>query len=86
MPPPLPQGPSGSAGSLSESDVAQSTSAEQILSLKKAKNLDDHVPSLKRKRKGGFKSSQITLLYFKLNQKRRSKRESKESSETDIKV
>ncbi|KFW09472.1 Regulator of telomere elongation helicase 1, partial [Eurypyga helias] len=51
MPPPLPQHPSGSAGSLSESDTAPSTSFEQLPSLKKAKNLDDHVPSLKRKRK-----------------------------------
>ncbi|XP_059683041.1 regulator of telomere elongation helicase 1 [Gavia stellata] len=51
MPSPLPQCPSGSAGSLSESGTAPSTSSEQILSLKKAKNLDDHVPSLKRKRK-----------------------------------
>ncbi|KFZ57964.1 Regulator of telomere elongation helicase 1, partial [Antrostomus carolinensis] len=37
--------------SRSERDTAPSTSSEQILSLKKAKNLDDHVPSLKRKRK-----------------------------------
>ncbi|XP_009997011.1 PREDICTED: regulator of telomere elongation helicase 1 [Chaetura pelagica] len=50
MPPPLPQCLPASAGSLSE-NTAPSTSAEQILSLKKAKNLDDHVPSLKRKRK-----------------------------------
>ncbi|PKU33390.1 regulator of telomere elongation helicase 1 [Limosa lapponica baueri] len=51
MPPPLPRRLSGSAGSLSESDTGTSTSSEQIFSLKKAKNLDDHVPSLKRKRK-----------------------------------
>ncbi|NWR64713.1 RTEL1 helicase, partial [Bucorvus abyssinicus] len=47
----IPQCPPGSAGSLSESQAAPSTSSEQI-SLKKAKNVDDHVPSLKRKRKG----------------------------------
>ncbi|XP_009875436.1 PREDICTED: regulator of telomere elongation helicase 1-like, partial [Apaloderma vittatum] len=52
MPPPLPQCPSGSAASLSETNTALSTSSEQIHSLKKAKNLDDHVPSLKRKRQG----------------------------------
>ncbi|KAM9372083.1 regulator of telomere elongation helicase 1 [Phaethornis superciliosus] len=59
MPPPLAQCPPGSAGSLSENNEAPSTSSEQILSLKKAKNLDDHVPSLKRKRKvnGGGASS-----------------------------
>ncbi|KFQ34678.1 Regulator of telomere elongation helicase 1, partial [Merops nubicus] len=34
--------------------TAPSTSSEQTLSLKKAKNLDDHVPSLKRKRNGRF--------------------------------
>ncbi|XP_031983093.1 regulator of telomere elongation helicase 1 isoform X1 [Corvus moneduloides] len=51
MPPPLSQCPPGHTGSLSESNAAPSTSSEQILSLKKAKNLDDHVPSLKRKRK-----------------------------------
>ncbi|XP_033374914.1 regulator of telomere elongation helicase 1 isoform X3 [Parus major] len=51
MPPPLPQCPPGHTGSLSESSAAPSTSSEQILSLQKAKNLDDHVPSLKRKRK-----------------------------------
>ncbi|KAF2977327.1 hypothetical protein EK904_003295 [Melospiza melodia maxima] len=51
MPPPLPQCPPGHAGSLSESNAAPSTSSEQVLSLQKAKNLDDHVPSLKRKRK-----------------------------------
>ncbi|NWI66671.1 RTEL1 helicase, partial [Todus mexicanus] len=44
--------PSGSAGSLDETSTAPSTSSEQILSLQKAKNLDDHVPSLKKKRKG----------------------------------
>jgi len=59
MPAPLPQCPSGSAGSLSERDSAPSTSSEQILSLKKAKNLDNHVDSLKKKRKGRFGSSQI---------------------------
>ncbi|XP_064888285.1 regulator of telomere elongation helicase 1 isoform X3 [Columba livia] len=51
MPPPLPQCPAGSAASRSKSDPVPSTSSEQILSLQKAKNLDDHVPSLKRKRK-----------------------------------
>ncbi|XP_065501564.1 regulator of telomere elongation helicase 1 [Caloenas nicobarica] len=51
MPPPLPQCPAGLATSRSKSDLAPSTSSEQILSLQKAKNLDDHVPSLKRKRK-----------------------------------
>ncbi|KFQ30106.1 Regulator of telomere elongation helicase 1, partial [Mesitornis unicolor] len=51
MPPPLPQRPSGSADSLGEGDTAASTSSEHTLSLQKAKNLDDHVPSLKRKRK-----------------------------------
>uniref|UniRef100_A0A8B9P7Z5 Regulator of telomere elongation helicase 1 n=1 Tax=Apteryx owenii TaxID=8824 RepID=A0A8B9P7Z5_APTOW len=50
MPPPLPQCPSGSAAALSESDLAPSTSSEQIQSMRKAKKLDDHVPSLKRKR------------------------------------
>ncbi|XP_010176976.1 PREDICTED: regulator of telomere elongation helicase 1-like, partial [Mesitornis unicolor] len=50
MPPPLPQRPSGSADSLGEGDTAASTSSEHTLSLQKAKNLDDHVPSLKRKR------------------------------------
>ncbi|XP_071428784.1 regulator of telomere elongation helicase 1 isoform X2 [Pithys albifrons albifrons] len=50
MPPPLPQGPRGHSGSLSDSDATPSTSSEQILPMKKAKNLDDHVPSLKRKR------------------------------------
>ncbi|XP_037257973.1 regulator of telomere elongation helicase 1 isoform X1 [Falco rusticolus] len=50
MPPPVPQCPSASAGSLSVSDTAPSTSSEHVLSLKKAKNLDDHVPSLKRKK------------------------------------
>ncbi|XP_025911813.1 regulator of telomere elongation helicase 1 isoform X3 [Apteryx rowi] len=52
MPPPLPQCPSGSAAALSESDLAPSTSSEQIQSMRKAKKLDDHVPSLKRKRVG----------------------------------
>ncbi|OPJ84950.1 regulator of telomere elongation helicase 1 isoform B [Patagioenas fasciata monilis] len=51
MPPPLPQCPAGSAASRSKSNPVPSTSSEQILSLQKAKNLDDHVPSLKRKRK-----------------------------------
>uniref|UniRef100_A0A8C0FU27 Regulator of telomere elongation helicase 1 n=1 Tax=Bubo bubo TaxID=30461 RepID=A0A8C0FU27_BUBBB len=67
MPPPLPQCPSGSAGSLSESSSAPSTSSEQILSLKKAKNLDDHVPSLKKKRKGRFGSSQIHFFAQRLS-------------------
>ncbi|XP_064377727.1 regulator of telomere elongation helicase 1 isoform X2 [Dromaius novaehollandiae] len=52
MPPSLPQCPSGSAAALSESDMAPSTSSEQIQSVRKAKKLDDHVPSLKRKRGG----------------------------------
>uniref|UniRef100_A0A8C8B6D0 Regulator of telomere elongation helicase 1 n=1 Tax=Otus sunia TaxID=257818 RepID=A0A8C8B6D0_9STRI len=67
MPPPLPQCPSGSAGSLSESSSAPSTSSEEILSLKKAKNLDDHVPSLKKKRKGRFGSSQIHFFAQRLS-------------------
>nr|XP_027328868.2 regulator of telomere elongation helicase 1 isoform X1 [Anas platyrhynchos] len=50
MPPPQPQCLSGSADFRNENDLAPSTSSEQILSLAKAKNLDDHVPSLKRKR------------------------------------
>uniref|UniRef100_A0A493TJW4 Regulator of telomere elongation helicase 1 homolog n=1 Tax=Anas platyrhynchos platyrhynchos TaxID=8840 RepID=A0A493TJW4_ANAPP len=50
MPPPQPQCLSGSADFLNENDLAPSTSSEQTLSLAKAKNLDDHVPSLKRKR------------------------------------
>uniref|UniRef100_A0A8C2T5T3 Regulator of telomere elongation helicase 1 n=1 Tax=Coturnix japonica TaxID=93934 RepID=A0A8C2T5T3_COTJA len=50
MPPPVAQCISGSAVTLSENDVKPSTSSEQILSLQKAKILDDHVPSLKRKR------------------------------------
>ncbi|KAJ7427077.1 Regulator of telomere elongation helicase 1 [Willisornis vidua] len=50
MPPPLPQAPRGHSGSLSDNDATPSTSSEQILPMKKAKNLDDHVPSLKRKR------------------------------------
>ncbi|OXB78505.1 UNVERIFIED_CONTAM: hypothetical protein H355_007535 [Colinus virginianus] len=52
MPPPVAQCPSGSAVTLSENDGEPSTSSEQILSLQKAKILDDHVPSLKRKREG----------------------------------
>ncbi|XP_068769164.1 regulator of telomere elongation helicase 1 isoform X2 [Struthio camelus] len=52
MPPPLPHCPSGSAASLSESDMAPSTSSEQDRSVRKAKKLDDHVPSLKRRRVG----------------------------------
>ncbi|NWX17252.1 RTEL1 helicase, partial [Aegotheles bennettii] len=64
MPPPMPQCPPGSAGSLSESSTAPSTSSEQVLSLKKAKNLDDHVPSLKRKRKvNGDGASSICTEY-----------------------
>ncbi|NWH73778.1 RTEL1 helicase, partial [Piaya cayana] len=64
MPPPLPQCPSGSAGSLGESNTAPSTSTEQTLSLKKAKNLDDHVPSLKRKRKvNGDGASSLCMEY-----------------------
>ncbi|NXY47279.1 RTEL1 helicase, partial [Ceuthmochares aereus] len=64
MPPPLPQCPSGSAGSLSESNTAPSTSSEQTLPLKKAKNLDDHVPSLKRKRKvNGDGTSSLCMEY-----------------------
>uniref|UniRef100_A0A663DMN3 Regulator of telomere elongation helicase 1 n=1 Tax=Aquila chrysaetos chrysaetos TaxID=223781 RepID=A0A663DMN3_AQUCH len=95
MPPPLPQCPSGSAGSLSESDTVPSTSSEQILSLKKAKNLDDHVPSLKRKRKGRFGFLQINFFFFfffffKAEPKKEEEetrnwngRESKESSKTN---
>ncbi|OXB67837.1 hypothetical protein ASZ78_005519 [Callipepla squamata] len=52
MPPPVAQCLSGSAVTLSENDGEPSTSSEQILSLQKAKILDDHVPSLKRKREG----------------------------------
>ncbi|NXX95865.1 RTEL1 helicase, partial [Centropus bengalensis] len=62
MPPPLPQRPSGSAGSLGESNTAPSS--EQTLSLKQAKNLDDHVPSLKRKRKvNGDGASSLCMEY-----------------------
>ncbi|KAI6073986.1 Regulator of telomere elongation helicase 1 isoform X1 [Aix galericulata] len=50
MPPPQPKCLSGAADFLNENDLAPSTSSEQILSVAKAKNLDDHVPSLKRKR------------------------------------
>ncbi|KFO77522.1 Regulator of telomere elongation helicase 1, partial [Cuculus canorus] len=64
MPPPLPQCPSASAGSLGESNMAPSTSSEQTFSLKKAKNLDDHVPSLKRKRKvNGDGTSSLCMEY-----------------------
>uniref|UniRef100_A0A803XT35 Regulator of telomere elongation helicase 1 n=1 Tax=Meleagris gallopavo TaxID=9103 RepID=A0A803XT35_MELGA len=62
MPLPAAQCLSGSAVTLSENDVEPSTSSEQILSLQKAKILDDHVPSLKRKRMGRLMSSQIHLL------------------------
>lgn len=62
MPLPAAQCPSGSAVSLSENDGEPSTSSEQILSLQKAKILDDHVPSLKRKRMGRLMSSQIHFL------------------------
>ncbi|KAM8996481.1 regulator of telomere elongation helicase 1 isoform 2-T2 [Ara ararauna] len=64
MPLPLPQGPSGSAGSQSESDAVPSTSSDQFLCLKKAKYLDDHVPSLKRKRKvSGDGASSLCMEY-----------------------
>ncbi|NWS70965.1 RTEL1 helicase, partial [Crotophaga sulcirostris] len=47
-----------------ESSVAPSTSSEQAFSLKKAKNLDDHVPSLKRKRKvNGDGASSLCVEY-----------------------
>ncbi|XP_010212249.1 PREDICTED: regulator of telomere elongation helicase 1 isoform X2 [Tinamus guttatus] len=49
MPPPVPQCPSAA---LSEGGMAPSTSSDQIPSVRKAKKLDDHVPSLKRKRAG----------------------------------
>lgn len=62
MPPPVAQCLSGSAVTLSENDVEPSTSSERILSLQKAKILDDHVPSLKRKRIGRLVSSQIHFL------------------------
>uniref|UniRef100_A0A669P2W9 Regulator of telomere elongation helicase 1 n=1 Tax=Phasianus colchicus TaxID=9054 RepID=A0A669P2W9_PHACC len=65
MPLPVAQCLSGSAVTLSENDVEPSTSSEQIPSLQKAKILDDHVPSLKRKRivmpaNGGGASSLCT--------------------------
>ncbi|XP_064321534.1 regulator of telomere elongation helicase 1 isoform X7 [Phalacrocorax carbo] len=60
MPPPLPQRPSGS---LSETDTAPSTSSGQILSLKKAKNLDDHVPSLKKRKVNGDGTSSLCMEY-----------------------
>ncbi|XP_062484300.1 regulator of telomere elongation helicase 1 [Pezoporus occidentalis] len=64
MPLPLPQGPSGSAGSQRESDAVPSTSSEQILCLRKAKYLDDHVPSLQRKRKAsGDGASSLCMAY-----------------------
>ncbi|XP_061864757.1 regulator of telomere elongation helicase 1 isoform X2 [Colius striatus] len=64
MPPPLPQCPAGSAGSLSEGCTAPSTSSEHIHALKKAKNLDDHVPSLKRKREvNGAGASSLCMEY-----------------------
>ncbi|XP_008943821.1 PREDICTED: regulator of telomere elongation helicase 1, partial [Merops nubicus] len=64
MPPLLPQCPSGSAASLNETSTAPSTSSEQTLSLKKAKNLDDHVPSLKRKRNvNGDGASSLCMEY-----------------------
>ncbi|KFP76950.1 Regulator of telomere elongation helicase 1, partial [Acanthisitta chloris] len=64
MPPPLLQCPPGHSGSLSESSAAPSTSSEQVPSLKKAKNVDDHVPSLKRKRKvNGDGASSLCVEY-----------------------
>uniref|UniRef100_A0A8C2T3P2 Regulator of telomere elongation helicase 1 n=1 Tax=Coturnix japonica TaxID=93934 RepID=A0A8C2T3P2_COTJA len=67
MPPPVAQCISGSAVTLSENDVKPSTSSEQILSLQKAKILDDHVPSLKRKRIGRLaqRLSTLSLQYEK---------------------
>lgn len=70
MPPPLLQCPPGRTGSLSESSATPSTSSEQILSLQKAKNLDDHVPSLKRKRKGNVWVLTDTPFCFKVNHKK----------------
>ncbi|KAM6248742.1 regulator of telomere elongation helicase 1 isoform 2-T2 [Porphyrio hochstetteri] len=62
MPPPLPQCPLGSAGS--RSDTALCASSEQLFSLNKAKNLDNHVPSLKRKRKvNGDGASSLCIEY-----------------------
>ncbi|XP_054247853.1 regulator of telomere elongation helicase 1 [Indicator indicator] len=64
MPPPLLQRPSSSADSLDESSTEPSTSSEQILSLQKAKNLDDHVPSLKRRKKvNGDEASSLCMEY-----------------------
>lgn len=68
MPPPQPQCLSGSADFRNENDLAPSTSSEQTLSLAKAKNLDDHVPSLKRKRIGRFGSSQMHFVVVALRQ------------------
>ncbi|XP_006132510.2 regulator of telomere elongation helicase 1 isoform X1 [Pelodiscus sinensis] len=51
MPPPPIRG-SSCPSTTCEGDPTSSTSFEQLLSLTKAKNLDDHVPSLKRKRAG----------------------------------
>lgn len=92
IPQPLPQCRPAHTGSLSESNAAPSTSSEQILSLQKAKNLDDHVPSLKRKRKGNVWILTNTPFCFKLNHKKDQEarngngRESKESPKTDVKV
>lgn len=93
IPPPLPQRPPAHTDSLSESNAAPSTSSEQILSLQKAKNLDDHVPSLKRKRKGNVWILTDAPFCFKLNHKKEDQearngnvRESKESPKTDVKV
>uniref|UniRef100_A0A669NZN1 Regulator of telomere elongation helicase 1 n=1 Tax=Phasianus colchicus TaxID=9054 RepID=A0A669NZN1_PHACC len=69
MPLPVAQCLSGSAVTLSENDVEPSTSSEQIPSLQKAKILDDHVPSLKRKRIGRLMSSQINFLLLTDEQK-----------------
>ncbi|NXU85851.1 RTEL1 helicase, partial [Xiphorhynchus elegans] len=56
--------PPGHAGSLSDRNSPPSTSSEQIPSVKKAKNLDDHVPSLKRKRKvNGEGTSSLCVEY-----------------------
>ncbi|XP_068006349.1 regulator of telomere elongation helicase 1 isoform X2 [Melanerpes formicivorus] len=63
MPPPLLQRPASSAACLSESSSAPSTSAEHILSLQKAKSLDDHVPSLKRRKGKGEEASSLCLEY-----------------------
>lgn len=61
--------------------------------MQKAKNLDDHVPSLKRKRKGNVWVLTDAPFCFKLNHdkedqeaRNRNGRQSKESSKTDVKI